>query len=565
MLALPCLRQSSTARQFLNSLSCRRQCLATWNLHPSIQEFTSTLAKRQPGFLVRPNDIRFLSKPREFYTLLLNMIRNAQSRIFLSSLYIGSSESELISTLDAALSRNPDLKLHLQLDLNRSTRPGQSSTATILLPLLRRFPSQVHVSMFRSPALRGMAAELVPPRFNEGWGTWHAKIYGVDDDVVISGANLNKSYFTNRQDRYVHIKNQPQVAQYCLSFLETVSSFSFRLLPAGTSMPYSSQYSMTRGDYTLHWLKPDTHPHRIHKKAQSALTMFQASHHSKLSDSVMAEGRTEMAKLKPTKQPPSFSESIADPRVMLFPVIQAGQFNICEEEAALQSLFRYLSSFKPAGMSLDRPLLDLTSGYFGLYKLYLDLILKSNIDTRIVCSAPKANGFYGSNGISGRIPEGYTYLEQRFMKAVLDAGRSWVAERDGEGRGVQLSEWERDGWTYHAKGIWLSPSPQSPPILTMFGSTNLNSRSAHLDTELSFIMAIPSEQQTTGVQSTERRGLRTPSFDGSTEADASLWELRRQLQSEVQQIREHTDDWKGGKRHVRPLTKLIVHLVKGML
>ena len=30
-------------------------------------------------------------------------------------------------------------------------------------------------------------AKIVPPRFNEGWGTWHAKIYGVDDDVMISG------------------------------------------------------------------------------------------------------------------------------------------------------------------------------------------------------------------------------------------------------------------------------------------------------------------------------------------------------------------------------------------
>jgi hypothetical protein len=41
--------------------------------------------------------------------------------------------------------------------------------------------------MFQSPSLRGLLAKLVPPRFKEGWGTWHAKIYGVDDDVMISG------------------------------------------------------------------------------------------------------------------------------------------------------------------------------------------------------------------------------------------------------------------------------------------------------------------------------------------------------------------------------------------
>jgi hypothetical protein len=31
-------------------------------------------------------------------------------------------------------------------------------------------------------------AKIVPPRFNEGWGTWHAKIYGSDDEVMISGS-----------------------------------------------------------------------------------------------------------------------------------------------------------------------------------------------------------------------------------------------------------------------------------------------------------------------------------------------------------------------------------------
>jgi CDP-diacylglycerol--glycerol-3-phosphate 3-phosphatidyltransferase len=92
-----------------------------------------------------------------------------------------------LSALDAALRRNPTLQLFLQLDLNRSTRPGPSSTAKVLLPLLRDFPSRVNVFMFRSPALSGIAAKTIPPRFNEGWGTWHAKIYGADDEVVISG------------------------------------------------------------------------------------------------------------------------------------------------------------------------------------------------------------------------------------------------------------------------------------------------------------------------------------------------------------------------------------------
>jgi CDP-diacylglycerol--glycerol-3-phosphate 3-phosphatidyltransferase len=39
------------------------------------------------------------------------------------------------------------------------------------------------------------------------------------------------------------------------------------------------------------------------------------------------------------------------------------------------------------------------------------------------------------------------------MKAVAKAGRLWnPSANGGAGSGVQLSEWEKDGWTYHAKG-----------------------------------------------------------------------------------------------------------------
>lgn len=67
----------------------------------------------------------------------------------------------------------------------------------------------------------------------------------------------------------------------------------------------------------------------------------------------------------------------------------------------------------------------------------------------------QANGFYGSKGISGLIPEGYTLLESQFERQVRAMGRDWQEEEGGtagEGHGVEISEWEREGWTYHAKG-----------------------------------------------------------------------------------------------------------------
>lgn len=132
------------------------------------------------------------------------MIRRARTRVFLSSLYIGTEEQYLVSSLrnslgsfvelirqvdalEESLRLNPELHVHVLLDFNRSTRPGPLSTASMLLPLVQSYPDRVHAHLFKSPKLKGLMARVIPRRFDEGWGTWHAKVYGVDDEVIISG------------------------------------------------------------------------------------------------------------------------------------------------------------------------------------------------------------------------------------------------------------------------------------------------------------------------------------------------------------------------------------------
>ena len=90
-------------------------------------------------------------------------------------------------------------------------------------------------------------------------------------------------------------------------------------------------------------------------------------------------------------------------------------------------------------------------------------------------------------------------------------------------------------------GIWYRPTLASPPELTLLGSTNLNARSANLDTELSFFM----------------------------HTNAST--LRTQLDAEVNNLRAGAhrvdeDDWRGKERHVRLGTRALVAAgVEGML
>ncbi|KAI0362536.1 hypothetical protein OH77DRAFT_1388512 [Trametes cingulata] len=500
----------------------RPRNISTASFDPTIRQFLVKLAEHQPCFSMNSSHVSILHEPQLFYQKLLNMIRTARHRVFLSSLYIGAEDVELIDALQTSLRDNPALHVYLHLDLNRSTRPGPDSTVHTILPLVRQYPDRVHVHLFRSPKLKGIMARIVPPRFNEGWGTWHPKVYGADDNLMISGANLNTSYFTNRQDRYLRFTAQARLADYCFGFLQASSTFSFKLLPA----PESPE------GYVLHWPDTTTHPHRIEAKAQQALSAFQRAQHLASPASSVLETEKELS-LTPEN----------DHDVLVFPVIQAGQFDIREEERCLGLLFRELSAQQPPRFpgesKYDGPLVDLTSGYFALYKPYQQAIISSRLACRILAASPKANGFYASKGISGRIPEAYTLFERRFIKAVHAAGKEWPQGSSDVSPGVQLNEWEREGWTYHAKGIWVRPTPSSAPAMTLFGSTNLNSRSANLDTELSFVLATTSPV------------------------------LRQRLADEVDGLRAHARAWRGAgnseERRVRLGTRALVGVVGGML
>lgn len=261
------------------------------------------------------------------------------------------------------LGDRPSLQLHLQLDYFRSTRPGPGNTAVTLLPLLKAFPDRVKISFYRSPTLRGLLARIVPRRWDEGWGTWHAKIYGADDELLLSGyvdtitpfashhnlssANLNTSYFTNRQDRYVHLRGQNSLANYCSDFLQIVSNASYTLkLPTHSS----EEYRLCPPSTSLR------NSFQIYEELSSNLNKLQASYRSK---GVAAKSDVE-----------------------LLPIIQSGPLFIPEEETALTTLFESIRNDADA-------VVDLTSGYFGLYEEYQQYVLKSRAKWRILAASPK--------------------------------------------------------------------------------------------------------------------------------------------------------------------------------
>lgn len=139
-----------------------------------------------------------------------------------------------------------------------------------------------------------------------------------------------------------------------------------------------------------------------------------------------------------------------------------------------------------------------TAGYFNMHPVLSSLLISSTESSSdsptnqgtVLTASPWANGFYGSPGVSGMLPAAYTHLSARFLDRVAEAQRT---------NSIQLKEWrkgtvgEPDGWTYHAKGLWVTLPEDKNPSLTFVGSSNYTKRSYGLDLEVGAVVVTTDE------------------------------------------------------------------------
>ncbi len=94
----------------------------------------------------------------------------------------------MIATLSQALKDNPQLEVSILTDALRGTRESPDpSCASLLASLIAEHGSRVKISMFHTPNLTGWRKKYLPKRLNEGWGLQHMKLYGFDDEIMLSG------------------------------------------------------------------------------------------------------------------------------------------------------------------------------------------------------------------------------------------------------------------------------------------------------------------------------------------------------------------------------------------
>ncbi|XP_062859071.1 CDP-diacylglycerol--glycerol-3-phosphate 3-phosphatidyltransferase, mitochondrial isoform X1 [Trichomycterus rosablanca] len=410
-------------------------------------------------------------------------IRTAKSRVVMASLYLGTGqlEQDLVDCVEEALERSQedtgsDFKVSVLLDYTRGSR-GKNNSRTMLLPLLQRFPEQMRVSLYHTPDLRGLLRLLVPERFNETIGVQHIKVYLFDNSLIISGANLSDSYFTNRQDRYVLLEDCQEVADFFAELVRVVSDISLQLAP----------------DDSVHMMEGMVHPYKGNR------VDFSASAKQRIMEVVnTAQARQHMLE-SDSDSNVGLEEEESD--TWVFPLVQMKPLGIQLDEEVTQRLLM--------GAGEDS-IVYLTSGYFNLTQTYMRLVLGAAADYRILMASPEVNGFFGAKGVAGAIPEAYIHLAHQFYDKVCELGQ--------QGR-VHLHEYHRPDWTFHAKGLWYYLKGDERPCLTLIGSPNFGYRSVHRDIEAQIAIVTENNQLQTQLQQ-EQEML----YQRSTEVSSSTFQ-----------------------------------------
>uniref|UniRef100_A0A1B6MU30 CDP-diacylglycerol--glycerol-3-phosphate 3-phosphatidyltransferase n=1 Tax=Graphocephala atropunctata TaxID=36148 RepID=A0A1B6MU30_9HEMI len=390
-----------------------------------------------PGFSLSGDQVKVLFTPEEFYNALLEGCHRGRSRIMLAALYIGMGtlEHKLVEVLDERLAdRGEDLQVSVLLDAVRDSR--DRSARSTLLPLIRKHP-HCQVSLYHTPELRGLWLRLLPPKVNEAIGIQHIKIYVFDDDIIISGANLTKEYFTNRQDRYMLVSGCGALADFCAGLITRLSSVSLRLTVDGELLPI------------LPHLHPTLAP--VGQYEQHARDIVWGYYKQAL-----AQGSTHF---KPGDD------------TWVFPLLQLPPLMVLQDSSVTQAI---LESVGP------QTIVQLASPYFNLPENYISSFLhKCKAKFDILIPHPSANDFFGARGFAGQIPWLYSALTGRFLHSVHDAGQDTR---------FRVAEFARPGSSYHCKGVWLTARDADSPYLTIVGSSNFNHRSVKRDLECQMVV-----------------------------------------------------------------------------
>lgn len=437
--------------------------------HSLFSAVCAALAPLARGYPVHSRNVAVLHSPSQFRDVLHNCLAAARRRVTLASLYLGAEgphERQLLSSLAAAAAQSADMRVSLVLDAHRASRPtgvdavtGQpascaSACAQVLLP------AGAAVYLHKRHPL----AEVLPHRTREVLGVCHVKAAVFDDNVLWTGANLSEQYLTHRQDRYILIRDSPELADATAALLQRMQAHSGRLRSDGAvTWPPGSGSSAALAAELRDLLQP--------------------------ADGADTRGVD-------TQNVASASSA---PDTVAYLTMQAGYAGLTHDTQCLVAALGAVAQSAAVGVST--PYCNLASAPSTSALLR---VLGQQARLHMLTASPGSHAWAGEGstlkgGISSKVAPAYAVLTHKTADALHR--QAAVA-----GRSITWREYTSAGRQFHAKGIWVMGNADADAprtcAATVVGSSNFGSRSSVRDLEMNCVLATRGEalQQALGAE-----------------------------------------------------------------
>lgn len=403
-----------------------------------------------------------IEDPATFFHLLRSKTQSAQRRIVLSALYLGADEEALQLTNDlcgaARDPTRPHLDIQLLLDYSRTMRSSKEYRTTIR-PLSE---AGVNVHLFRMPQCQ----DFLSHSLNEILGVYHIKFFIFDDEVILSGANMNGEYFRDRQDRYISLHHKPLV-EWMTRLSETLVPFCHRVnndlslqTPVKSDMSYLRDELLALSSSRLIEMSGSTETCPVSTQSFAA-PIFQFSRIGIISESIVlprlmqalvqyakecqqsVRGMTSIVISSPY---PSYSRTLLGPLAAYLRPSDAPRSSSSSDSIPTSLSFIMPASsshgfHRGAGFKSWIPLLHQDTFYRSLRRAGL-------------LTAPTCDALI-DRAVHDDPENGYIQSIDRSSSSSTSSPTS--SSSSSSSSPLQLCEYGRDGWTYHAKGIWAFP------------------------------------------------------------------------------------------------------------
>jgi CDP-diacylglycerol--serine O-phosphatidyltransferase len=171
------------------------------------------LIKKLSAITVSKNDIAVFLSPKTYRQQLLQLIADAQSRIFITALYLQDDEAgrEVLHALYQAKAERPQLDIKIFVDCHRAQRgligeKDNLGNRSLYLSLAEQYQQEIEIY---GVAVKG----------KEFLGVLHLKGMIFDDILFYTGASINDVYLQTatryRLDRYYQISSSILTNSFC--------------------------------------------------------------------------------------------------------------------------------------------------------------------------------------------------------------------------------------------------------------------------------------------------------------------------------------------------------------